>query len=153
MRKKIVLAAAAALGLALSTGATVAQADTSQASSLDNAPSVNVSVLSANGEAGVQAECYYPIYSPDRGAMVCFQPYGEHLYICDAKADGHHPVARYYRSDKSGRKVKHSTYPNPQCLDHNLSIPESGWINYQACNYEKKTALSCSAYRGRVSAG
>lgn len=112
-----------------------------------------VSVVSQDSDITVQAECYYPVQSPDGGALVCFNPYGEHLYICDTASDGHHPVARYYRSDKSGQKVKHASVGAGYCYDHNLSIPESGWVNYQACNYEKDTVLSCSSYSGRISAG
>ncbi|CAM04652.1 hypothetical protein A8924_5797 [Saccharopolyspora erythraea NRRL 2338] len=116
------------------------------------APSATVSVLSGDGDAVTAAECYYPVYSGDGGAMVCFNPTGEHLYICDNASDGHHPVARYYRSDSSGLKTKHADVGFGTCLDHNLSIPDSGWINYQACNYEGSTQLSCGSFSGRISA-
>ncbi|TDC95548.1 hypothetical protein E1161_04800 [Saccharopolyspora aridisoli] len=141
----------AALGLVLGwTG--FAHASPVASHVLENAPSATVSVVSADGEAIAAAECYYPVYSGDSGAMVCFNPTGEHLYICDNASDGHHPVARYYRSDSSGLKTKHADVGYGTCLDHNLSIPESGWINYQACNYEGSTQLSCGYFSGRISA-
>lgn len=98
------------------------------------------------------ANCYHPVTSPDGGARVCFTPDGDHLYVCDAEADGHHPVARFYRSDSSGLKVEHSYLSSPECTDVNLDIPEEGWIDYQACNYEGSTQLSCGSFSGRVSA-
>ncbi|MCX2729772.1 hypothetical protein OOZ19_05940 [Saccharopolyspora sp. NFXS83] len=137
-----------ALALAMGTGG-VAQAGTNSDGMPLNAPTATVEVQSEGG-ASAQATCYYPVASG--GALVCFNPTGEHLYICDRAADGHHPVARYYRSDKSGLKTKHANVGNGKCLDWNLSIPESGWVDYRACNYEGSTALSCSSFSGRISA-
>ncbi|QUH00609.1 hypothetical protein HUO13_07060 [Saccharopolyspora erythraea] len=142
---------AAAFGLVLGwTG--LAHATPTTPELLAAAPSATVSVLSGDGGAVTAAECYYPVYSGDGGAMVCFNPTGEHLYICDNAKDGHHPVARYYRSDSSGLKTKHADVGYGTCLDHNLSIPDSGWINYRACNYEGSTQLSCGSFSGRISA-
>lgn len=152
MNNKIKLSLVAALGMMLSMGVPAAQASAPESDFLADAPSTTVSVASDSGDVSTSAECYYPIISGDGGALVCFNPYGEHLYICDNAADGHHPVGRYYRSDKSGLKTKHATPQNGACYDHNLAIPESGWINYQACNYEKSTLLSCSSFRGRIGA-
>ncbi|SFB27900.1 hypothetical protein SAMN05216266_107203 [Amycolatopsis marina] len=153
MNRRVFAALGAAVGLTLGLGTAVAHADSSTEAFLEGAPSITVSATSASGDFTAAAECYFPVVSPDRGALVCFNPYGEHLYICDNAPDGHHPAARYYRSDKSGLKVKHAAVKSGNCYDHNLSIPESGWVNYQACNYEKDTRLSCSSFSGRISAG
>lgn len=152
MKNRIKLAAGAAFALMLSAGGSTAYASAPAVDSLAEAPSITVAVASDSGDANASAECYYPVYSGDGAALVCFNPYGEHLYICDVAADGHHPVGRYYRSDSSGLKTKHAAPESGGCYDHNLAIPESGWINYQACNYEKETQLSCGSFSGRISA-
>lgn len=118
---------------------------------LESAEATTIRVDSLDDGTG-EVACYNPVYSPDGGAAVCFQPYGEHLYIFDLASDGHHPVARYYRSDKSGLKIKHANIGAGGYYDHDLSIPESGWINYQACNYENDTPLSCSDFSGYLPA-
>jgi hypothetical protein len=86
------------------------------------------------------------VWSPDGGAMVCFNPTGEHLYICDERSDGHHPGAWY--------SINAGAFHNPQyslgignCHDLNLDMAESSWIGYQACNYEGSAEISCSGYK------
>lgn len=116
-----------------------------------------VALVVASGSASparaatAPAGCYHPVTSPDGGAKVCFVPDGDHLFVCDTKADGHHPVARFTRSDSSGLKEEHSTLASPECTDVSLNIPEEGWVNYQACNYEGTTQLSCGNFSGKVS--
>jgi hypothetical protein len=143
--RRFSLALVAAAALVFGAGFAQASADTVQ----DEA--VSISVVSQQGVVA-QAECYFPVQSADGGAMVCWNPTGEHLYICDTASDGHHPAARYYRSDSAGLKSKHADVSYGNCLDHNLSLPESGWVDYQACNYEGSSLLSCSGFSGRISA-
>jgi hypothetical protein len=101
----------------------------------------------AASDVAAMADCIGPV-SPDGGAGACFQPYGEHLINCDLAADGHHPVARYYRSTSPTVLRTISDTPKAgNCVDHNLAnIPESGWIKVQSCNAEKSTLLSCSSF-------
>jgi hypothetical protein len=70
------------------------------------------------------------------------------LFNCDTAADGHHPVAHYYRSTSPNTLRTISDSPGAgNCVDHNLAdIPESGWIYVQSCDYEGDTPLSCSRY-------
>lgn len=84
------------------------------------------------------------------GAWSCFQPYGEHLYLCDTAADGHHPGSWYRVNGGSWHNVQYNV-GNGNCGDLNLAIGESGYIDIQACNYEGSTELNCSGIR-RVSA-
>ncbi|HET6504155.1 MAG TPA: hypothetical protein VFG87_25680 [Amycolatopsis sp.] len=105
-------------------------------------------VASASTTVNAQAtDCAGPI-SPDGGAMACWNPTGEHLFNCDLLADGHHPVAYYVRSTSPDTLRRISDAPEAgNCVDHNLAdIPESGWIDVQACNYEGTTELSCSPF-------
>ena len=139
----MVLAAVAGLVFAVGVGTAGAAPAASAA--------VTVQVVSEGGVSAA-AECFYPVQSPDGGALVCWNPTGEHLYICDTKSDGHHPASFYFRSDSGGVKEKHADVSAGNCLDHNLSLPESGWVNYQACNFEGSRELSCSAFSGRISA-
>src|SRR4051812_45101758 len=90
--------------------------------------------------------CGHAVFSPDGGAMACFNPTGEHLFVCDTDDDGHHPGAWYV----IGAGIN---WHNPQynlragsCHDINLDMAESDTITYQACNYEGTQQLSCSSY-------
>lgn len=90
--------------------------------------------------------CGHAVFSPDGGAMACFNPTGEHLFVCDTDNDGHHPGAWYV----IGAGID---WHNPQynlgagnCHDINLDMPESYTITYKACNYEGTRELSCSDY-------
>lgn len=88
----------------------------------------------------------YPALSSDGGSEVCFNPTGEHLKICDGRDDGHHPGAWYSISGAIPKNVSYDVgYGN--CHDLNLSIPETGYISYQACNYEKSAQVGeCSEW-------
>ncbi len=135
-RLGIVLAAAALSVFAMGAGSASAQVATT-------APAVQTV---AAGDVGA-LDCVGPV-SPDGGAGACFEPHGEHLFNCDLLADGHHPVAHYYRSTSPNTRRTVSDAPTAgYCVDHNLTnIPESGWIKVQSCNYEGSTKLSCSSY-------
>ncbi|MDI5968117.1 hypothetical protein POF50_001930 [Streptomyces sp. SL13] len=105
---------------------------------------------SAPSEAAVPraiacASEYHPVQSPDGGALACFNPTGEHLYVCDNAADGHHPGVNYFITGGSWKNAQYDL-GNGACHDLNLDIAESDDITYQACNYEGSTALSCSVY-------
>ena len=96
--------------------------------------------------ATAAGSCGHAVFSPDGGAMACFNPTGEHLLVCDTDDDGHHPGAWYV----IGNGID---WHNPQynlgagnCHDINLDLAETDTITYQACNYEGTRELSCSSY-------
>jgi hypothetical protein len=137
LRFGIILSVTALSMLVMGLGTASAQT-TPDSSEVGTVTASNVSTM---------ADCIGPI-SPDGGAGACFQPYGEHLFNCDLLADGHHPVARYYRSTSPNTLRMISDAPTAgNCVDHNLAdIPEDGWIKLQSCNYEQSTLLTCSAF-------
>lgn len=92
------------------------------------------------------------ISSPDGGAAVVFCQYDEILWLCDTGPD-HHPVSRFYWSKDAQLHVVEKFPGNGFCEGVDLDIPEDGHINFRACNYEVNTAVSCSVFTGRVSAG
>ena len=113
------------------------------AASAASADSTSAATVSATAAAG---SCGHAVFSPDGGAMACFNPTGEHLFVCDTDDDGHHPGAWYV----IGNGID---WHNPQynlgagnCHDINLDLPETSTITYQACNYEGTRQLSCSSY-------
>ncbi|WIX83014.1 hypothetical protein QRX50_20745 [Amycolatopsis carbonis] len=135
-----VLAAAASLTFGLSGVASAAPAATDQVAQVPAATAM--------------AACAGPV-SPDGGAGACFNPTGEHLLNCDLLADGHHPEVYYFRSTSPNTLRHISDAPEAgNCVDHDLAdIPESGWIDVQACNYEGNTELSCSNFVREYAAG
>jgi uncharacterized membrane protein len=96
--------------------------------------------------ASATAECYGTVISSDGGALACFNPTGEHLYICDSDSDGHHPGAWYFTTGGSWHNPQYSLGLG-YCHDVNLDMAESSYITYQACNYEGTAELSCSVYK------
>jgi hypothetical protein len=116
--------------------ASVASADTSTADAAD----ATVTDVSAAGSCG------HAVFSPDGGAMACFNPTGEHLFVCDTDDDGHHPGAWYLlEAGINWHNVQYNLGAG-NCHDVNLDMAESAYIQYQACNYEGSTELSCSPY-------
>jgi hypothetical protein len=111
-----------AAGASAATPATVAQADVVAAGS-----------------------CGHAVFSPDGGAMACFNPTGEHLFICDTDNDGHHPGAWYLISGINWHNPQYSLGAG-ECHDLNLDMAETASIQYKACNYEGTRELSCSSY-------
>jgi hypothetical protein len=90
--------------------------------------------------------CGHAVFSPDGGAMACFNPTGEHLFVCDTDADGHHPGAWYLlTAGVNWHNVQYNLGAG-DCHDLNLDMAESAYIQYQACNYEGSNELSCSSY-------
>ena len=131
----VVLTIATAISFVLS--ASVASAATSTA---DSAAVVAVADVTAAGSCG------HAVFSPDGGAMACFNPTGEHLFICDTDADGHHPGAWYLlTAGVTWHNVQYNLGAG-ECHDLNLDMAESAYIQYQACNYEGSSELSCSSY-------
>lgn len=81
-------------------------------------------------------------------AQVRFTAYGEHLSVCDNKADSHSAVAWYRRSDvpaQNNEAWNHSG--DGGCVGQNMNIPEGTTITYKAClgDYKTRKLLSCSA--------
>jgi hypothetical protein len=96
--------------------------------------------------AASAAACGHAVFSPDGGAMACFNPTGEHLKVCDTDDDGHHPGAWYLLDGGiSWHNVQYSLGAG-NCHDVDLDMPESALIEYKACNYEGTRELSCSGY-------
>ncbi|MCG5435247.1 hypothetical protein [Micromonospora foliorum] len=59
---------------------------------------------------------------------------GDHLYVWDNKADGHSVVALYSRSDTGNQSnATWNHYGAGTRLDHNMDIPEGGYIIYRVC--------------------
>ena len=86
-------------------------------------------------------------YSPDGGALVCFVPYGEHLWICDTAADGRRPGATY-RINGGAWTTRHYDLRHGNCHDLDLDIAESGYIEFIPRNYAGSTLVSSgSTYR------
>jgi hypothetical protein len=110
-------------------------------------------IMANVGGMSVQANCTVASVSPDGGAFACWNPTGEWLYNCDSGPD-HHPRTYYYRSTSPSVLRNVDTFPGQgNCTAHNLdNIPESGWVELRACNYEGSTRLSCDPVFRRVSA-
>ncbi|WP_053720690.1 hypothetical protein [Saccharothrix sp. NRRL B-16348] len=116
---------------------------------------------SAQGEFTAQRivawppDCADETRSYDLGAMVCFNPTGEHLYVCDVEADGHHPAARYQGSHDTEWAYKHHTGPGSgvgTCLDVDFDMPENTSIRYAALNFEGARQVSGGPTTGWISA-
>jgi hypothetical protein len=132
---------ASAADAATAASATAAWATAASATAASaTAASATAAAVSAAGSCG------HAVFSPDGGAMACFNPTGEHLFVCDTDDDGHHPGAWYV----IGNGID---WHNPQynlgagdCHDIDLDLSETSTITYQACNYEGTRQLSCSSY-------
>ncbi|MFF2013929.1 hypothetical protein ACFVWY_33365 [Streptomyces sp. NPDC058195] len=78
-----------------------------------------------------------------------FVKVGDHMLIWDNEADGHSVVVEGSRSDGLKlRKWNHSGSDGDGKVDHNLNLPENGWIRYKVClgEYGSKDTLenTCS---------
>jgi len=133
--RRIVGAAAltAATAISFVLPASAASAGTANAA-------VTVAAVSAAGSCG------HAVFSPDGGAMACFNPTGEHLFVCDTDDDGHHPGAWYVIGNGINWHNPQYSLGAGSCHDINLDMAESDTITYQACNYEGTQELSCSSY-------
>ncbi|WP_328448441.1 hypothetical protein OG780_14995 [Streptomyces sp. NBC_00386] len=87
------------------------------------------------------------IKSPDGGAQVCFQAYGEHILLCDSKADGHHPAVIYDLDfTTSDTRVDDATLSYGICRDIDEDLPENHQIYFKALNVEGSTTVSYSGW-------
>ncbi|MFD6620241.1 hypothetical protein ACFWFB_33925, partial [Streptomyces albidoflavus] len=78
--------------------------------------------------------CTTGVSLPPCNGSASFVKDGDHLYVWDNEADGNSAVARYYRSDVNGLAGEAWNYHGAGTrIDHNMDIPENGWINYQVC--------------------
>jgi len=100
----------------------------------------------ATVEVTAAGSCGHAVFSPDGGAMACFNPTGEHLFVCDTDDDGHHPGAWYVIGNGIGWHNPQYNLGAGNCHDINLDLAETDTITYQACNYEGTRELSCSSY-------
>jgi len=83
----------------------------------------------------------------DCAAQASFAAYGEHLYVCDKKADGHGAMVSYRRSDVPGQNNEAwARSGNGTCLDQNMNMPEGATITFKVClaDYQPRKILSCS---------
>ncbi|HEY3506465.1 MAG TPA: hypothetical protein VGN37_27210 [Actinocatenispora sp.] len=79
-----------------------------------------------------------------RGAAAFLRD-GDHLYVWDNLADGHSVVADYARSDTPSQDNEAwNHYGAGTRLDHNMDIPENGWIKYRVClgEYSSRSYVS-----------
>lgn len=95
--------------------------------------------------------CTTGVSLPRCNGSASFVKNGDHLYVWDNKADGNSAVVRYYRSDVNGLAgVAWNYHGAGTRVDHNMDIPENGWINYEVClgHYGDRTVFSwtCSDY-------
>ena len=81
----------------------------------------------------------------DGAATACFQPDGEHFYLCDIKADGHHPEADFIVSGWNYPFT--NTHGYGTCLDANFDMNESIYVAFRSYNYEGNTLLSAGPWR------
>ncbi|MFI5891609.1 hypothetical protein ACIA5D_16010 [Actinoplanes sp. NPDC051513] len=112
-------------------------------------PATTASAAAGTATLTVEAaagSCGHAVFSPDGGAMACFNPTGEHLFVCDTDADGHHPGAWYLLTAGINWHNVQYDLGAGDCHDLNLDMAESAYIQYQACNYEGSAELSCSSY-------
>jgi hypothetical protein len=131
---------AVALTIATATSFVLPASAASADASTADATRASVAGVSAAGACG------HAVFSPDGGAMACFNPTGEHLLVCDTDADGHHPGAWYLlTAGVNWHNVQYNLGAG-DCHDLDLDMAESAYIQYQACNYEGSTELSCSPY-------
>ncbi|OLF12827.1 hypothetical protein BLA60_06035 [Actinophytocola xinjiangensis] len=86
----------------------------------------------------------YPPNCPDNSkrwdleyrSLVCFNPTGEHMFVCDTKADGARASAWYRGSDDEYFTRIDNTHGVYTCLDVNFDMPEDTYIEYQSCAYD-----------------
>lgn len=63
-----------------------------------------------------------------------FVALGEHLFVCDQKADGYAAVAEYTRTDVPNQNnVAWNKSGNGSCIDHNMNMPEGAKITFRVC--------------------
>jgi hypothetical protein len=74
---------------------------------------------------------------------------GDHLYVWDNAADGRSAVVIYFRSDTGDQKnAAWNHFGANTVLDHNMNIPEGGWIKYHVClgDYAAGKYDTCSSF-------
>lgn len=135
---------AARVGLMVAVAGAVMVAAVAPASAAPSSDSARPSVVldpSAAPTGALSDDTCYGGWSYDGGALACFVPYGEHLWLCDDASDGHHPAVRY-RINGGSWTLRHADIGAGNCIDINLSIAESGYIDFEPRNYEKNTIVS-----------
>ncbi|MEU7527600.1 hypothetical protein AB0A74_17830 [Saccharothrix sp. NPDC042600] len=141
LRQRLLLPLLAALsGLLLMAAPQAAQAAPAEAG------------FGALGVVAYPPTCWNKVWSPDGGAMTCFNPTGEHMYVCDIKADGHHAAAWFKGTYDTYGGYRHNYEGNGTCLDVDFDMPENTAIKYDSRNMEGDTLLSVSAPTGWISA-
>jgi hypothetical protein len=131
----------------LGVGATLALTLGVAAGTATAAPAPGAATVVRVAATTVSPAVTYAHWVSTTGAKVGWNPTGEHLGICDTKADGHHPVAFYYLSTDPGYEFRaDANVGNGGCADLNFDLPESASIEYAACNAEGDTLLNCSGF-------
>jgi hypothetical protein len=80
-------------------------------------------------------------------ARATFVAQGDHLDVCDNKADGHGTVAQYTRSDVPGQNNEAWDHDGAgTCTDQNMNMPEGAKITFKVCvaDFNPRKILSCS---------
>ncbi|MGW5051821.1 hypothetical protein [Actinokineospora sp. NPDC004072] len=97
--------------------------------------------------------CGNAVKSYDGGALACFNPTGEHLYLCDTAADGSHPEVRYQGNhDGSTWGLARNYAGAGQCVDINLTMAEDTFIRYTPQNWDGNRRMSDGPTTGWISA-
>jgi hypothetical protein len=81
-------------------------------------------------------------------AKAYFVANGEHLFVCDEKADGHSAVAWYTRTDVPAQNNEAAERSGAgTCLDHNMNMAEGVKITFKICLQDGTTGplFDCSA--------
>ncbi|MFI6231888.1 hypothetical protein ACIBCR_31790 [Micromonospora echinospora] len=104
------------------------------------APAATAPAATGPATTGVAPDCHGG-YSRDGGALACFVPHGEHLWVCDTRADGHHPGVAY-RVNGGSWVYRDYDLGSGNCRDIDLDIAESGYIDLVPRNYEGSTVVS-----------
>jgi hypothetical protein len=89
------------------------------------------------------------ITTPDGGAAACFQTSGDHIYVYDTKADGHHAVAVWRTSyGRTGTCTNMNSNGNTYDTEKNCNydLNEGETIEFRADTREGNTLISASGY-------
>ncbi|MFB4317280.1 hypothetical protein [Actinomadura sp. 21ATH] len=77
------------------------------------------------------------------GVSVCWEPDGEHIYVCDLYPDGHHVYAVFGQAGRPDVWIRnYAGYDS--CEHRNLDLPEGTRISMQGCVAEGTKTLSCT---------
>lgn len=80
---------------------------------------------------------------PGTDVYVCWQPYGEHIYVCDNRWDGHHVFADFTQAGRPTFRIQNYA-GQASCEHRNLDLPEGTRVAIRGCVAEGTRTLSCT---------